>query len=125
MSMIKVYSRSPIAHKFTLVQNGVENVYVIKGTNSHQVLRGGADVPYITEMDEAVFLAIKEEYKSHVSLFGGIYPKPESQRLVEPLIYVAKNENEALRKMKDSKPVLNSTAIVSETKDIKEFNSKD
>ncbi len=125
MSMIKVYSRSPIAHKFKLIQNGVENFYEIKGTNSHQILRGGADVPFINEMDEAVFLAIKEEYKGHVSLFGGVHPKPESQRVVEPLIYTAKNETEAVKKMKDSKPVLNSTAIISETKDIKEFNNKD
>jgi len=125
MSMIKVYSRSPIAHKFTLIQNGVEQVYVIKGTNSHQILRGGVDVPYITEMDEAIFLAIKEEYKAHVSLFGGVHPKPESQRTVEPLIYVAKNDAEATRKMKDSKPVLGVNELVSQTKGVKEFSNKD
>lgn len=125
MSMIKVYSRSPIAHKFTLFTNGVETAYVIKGTNSHVIRTGGVDVPYITEMDEAVFNEIKKEYAGHISLFGGTYPPPEKPRKIEALIYAAKNDAEASRIMKDSKPVLGSNEIVSQTKGIEKFNNKE
>lgn len=125
MSTIKVYSRSPVAHKFTLYPNGVETTYVIKGTNSHQILTGGIDVPYITEMDEAIFNEIKKEYAEHIKLFGGTYPKPERPKKFEALIYTAKNESEATRIMKDSKPVLGDGEVISKTKGIEKFNNKD
>lgn len=125
MSMIKVYSRSPIAHKFKLYTNGVETIYVIKGANSHVVRTGGFDVPYITEIDEAVFSEIKKEYASHVNLFGGTYPPPEMPKKFDALIYTAKNESEATRIMKDSKPVLGDNEVISKTKGIEKFNNKD
>ena len=125
MSMIKVYSRSPIAHKFTIYPNHIETTYVIKGTNSHQILTGGVDVPYVTEMEEAVFNEIKKEYAGHIQLFGGTYPPPERPKTYEALIYTAKNEAEAKRIMKDSKPVLGTNELVSQTKGVKEFCNKD
>lgn len=125
MSMIKVYSRSPIAHKFTLYPSGIETTYIIKGTNSHTILTGGVDVPYITEMDEAVFNEIKKEYAGHIKLFGGSYPPPERPKKFEALIYTAKNEAEATRIMKDSKPVLGDGEVISKTKGIEKFNNKD
>jgi hypothetical protein len=125
MSMIKVYSRSPIAHKFTIYPNGIETTYVIKGTNSHQILTGGIDVPYVTEMDDAIFNEIKKEYSSHIKLFGGTYPPPERPKKVDALIYIAKNEAEATRIMKDSKPVLDNNAIISKTQAVEKFNNKD
>lgn len=125
MSMIKVYSRSPIAHKFTLYPGGIETTYVIKGTNSHAILTGGIDVPYVTEMDESVFAEIKKEYAGHIKLFGGKYPPPERQKSYEALIYAAKNEAEATRIMKDSKPVLGDNEVISKTKGIEKFNNKE
>lgn len=125
MSMIKVYSRSPISHKFTLYPSGIETTYVIKGINSHAILTGGIDVPYVTEMDEAVFNEIKKEYAGHIKLFGGTYPSPERAKKFDALIYTAKNEAEATRIMKDSKPVLGDNEVISKTKGIEKFNNKD
>jgi hypothetical protein len=123
MSIINVYSRSPIAHQFELVSpSGVSSVHVIKGTNSHAILTGGVEVPYITEMDEAVFNQIKEKYASHPWLFGG--KNPETGVMCDAQIYAAKSSGDAVKKMKDSKPVLDQSSIVGKTAGIEKFKEE-
>jgi len=117
-----VFSRSPIGHQFSIIQNGIENVYVIKGTNSHQVLTGGAEVPFKTEMEESVFNAIKAKYVDHIGLFGG--KDPISGRTLDAQIYLAKNESEAKKKMDDSKPVITQNEMVSKVTGISKFKDE-
>jgi hypothetical protein len=120
MSMIQVFSRSPIAHQFEIVSpDGIATTHVIQGVNSHQILTGGVEVPFVTEMPEAVFNQIKEKYKSHPWLFGGKHPETGVQ--LDAQIYAAKNTTEATKKMKDSKPVLDQSSVVGKTAGIEKF----
>lgn len=122
MSLVHVYSRSPISHQFKIVKNGVESVHVIKGTNSHAILTGGVHVPYQNEMEEEIFNQIKETYKNHPWLFGGEHP--ETKVKLDAQIYVSKTSSDAKKKMDDSKPILDQSALIGKTAGIEKFKEE-
>lgn len=120
MSIVQVYSRSPIAHQFELVSPaGAASTHIIRGTNSHAILTGGVEVPYVTEMEESIFNQIKEKYANHPWLFGG--KNPETGIMCDAQIYLAKSSSDAAKKMKDSKPVLDQNALVGKVAGIEKF----
>lgn len=117
--MIKVYSTAPISHGFDI--NGKK--YIIKGTNSHTILdtsviHGATVAPYVTEMDEAIFAQIQDKYKMHIYVFGGTLNTGEK---IEPLIYTAKSDGDALKRSKDKPPVIPDENIISKQKTIEAF----
>lgn len=130
--MVKVYSRSPLSHVFAIVDKQTKKVkkFVIYGTNRHAiperdfkslVYPPGCTHPKVTHMDKEVFEAIKDKYKNHLKLFGGIDRdgvKHDAQ------IYLAENDNIADRISKDSDPIFNETQIASQTKDIEPLQEK-
>jgi hypothetical protein len=116
--MIQVFSRSPIGHRFSIVQNEIESIHVIKGTNSHQILKGGRDIPFANDMEENVFNAIKLKYKDHIRFFGG---KDASGRNIDAEIYTSKNVSDAKKKMNDSKPIIQPNNIATQTPGIEKL----
>lgn len=126
MVLINVYSRSPISHQFNVVyEDGREITQVIEGMNKHMIyganIHGNNDlrpvVPRITQMDEDLFNRIKKSYLNigHVKLFGGKDVHGVKQ---EPLIYTSKDEEEALKKMLDFKPIITENEMAIKTKNI-------
>jgi hypothetical protein len=122
MALIKVFSRSPIGHLFTVIENGVEVKVDIKGTNSHTI--GGHTEPKITEVDELIFAKIKDKYLGeygHVKLFGGEYKGVK----YDPLIYTAKTALEGKQKAENSKPIVERDSDIVVSKVIKKYKKDD
>ncbi len=126
MGLINVYSRSPISHQFTVVLgDGSKVTQVIEGMNKHTIyganIHGTNDlrptVPRITVIEEDLFNKIKASYlqMGHTKLFGG---KDNSGVKQEPLIYTAKDENEAMHKMLDFQPIITEKEMAIKTKNI-------
>lgn len=126
MALINVYSRSPISHVFNVVyDDGKEVSQVIEGMNKHMIyganIHGTNDlrptVPRITQMDDDLFTRIKNSYSKmgHTKLFGGKDVHGVKQ---EPLIYTAKDEDEAMKKMLDYKPIITDNEMAIKTKNI-------
>lgn len=122
--MVKVYSRSPIGHLFTVIDGGEEVAIDIKGMNSHKIMHNEKDVPYVTEVDDNLYAKIVDKYKSHLKLFGGVDGDGIKH---DALIYSAKNAVEAVKKSQDSKPIVkrDSEIMVTKTKDIERFKDED
>ena len=117
--MVKVYSTAPISHGFDI--NGKK--YVIKGTNSYVILNssvnnGAPIAPYVTEMDETIFAQIQDKYKMHIYVFGGVLDNGEK---IEPLIYTAKSDSDALKRSKDKPPVIDNENVIAKQKNIQPF----
>ena len=123
MTVISVYSRSIIGHKFLLVNEiGEEEEFVIEGMNSHGVIMQGIDpVPRLNRMEESIFSKIKDKYKDHVWLFGG---KLSSGVVKEPQIYVAKSDKDAQKILADSKPLITENEMGTKAKGIKPLDNK-
>ncbi len=117
MTMIRVYSKSPISHVFSIVENKIEKSFIIEGTNKLGVVSVGTCVPKMTEMQESTFNAIKSKYCSHVKLFGG---ENLNGSIVDPMIWAEKDDITANKRMRDLSPVLTDNEIVTKTKGIKE-----
>lgn len=118
MAQIPVYSRSPISHRFSLIENGVEKFYEIEGTNRFEIKLLNEMVPKTNFLEESIFEAIKTKYKDHIKLFGG---KTSDGLKYEPLIYSAKNDGDAKKIMADSRPVITDNEIAMKTKNIKKI----
>ncbi len=120
MALVKVFSKCVIGQLYSIIENGQEIKVDIKGMNAHQI--GGHLEPRMTEVDELIFNKIKDKYKSHLKLFGGVDANGLNH---EALIFVAKNQSEAKKIADDSQPVVkrDSDIMVTKTKDIKKYNA--
>lgn len=118
MTLVNVYSRSPISHQFSVVEDGIEKVQVIEGMNRITLETFNKDIPKMTQIDDALFCKIKEKYKDHITLFGG---KTLDGVIQEPQIYLAKTEIDAKKKMDDSKPIITEREIATKTKGIEKL----
>ena len=121
MALVKVYSRSPMAHLFTVVDGGEEVKITIKGMNAHVI--GDHVEPFMNEVDELLFAKIVDKYKNHIKLFGGNINGVK----FDPQIYVAKTTQEATKKANDSKPIFKNVneIMVSKTKGVTPLTAKD
>lgn len=123
MALVKVFSRAPIGHLFTVADGGREIKVEIKGMNSHQIItnsngisQGDREDPYLNEVDELIFAKIVDKYKSHVKLFGGEINGIKH----DAMIYSAKSVSEAMKKKEDSAPIVQNEReiMVSKTKGV-------
>ena len=118
MALVNVYSRSPISHKFTVIDGGYEKEQIILGMNTIPLEVLTRDCPKITQVDDALFAKIKDKYKNHVSIFGG---KDALGRKIEAQIYLAKDESEAKIMMDDFKPIIGEMQMATKTKGIEKL----
>lgn len=118
MGLINIYSRSPISHKFMVIDDHGEQEHIIFGTNTFGIQIIDKKIPKVTLMEEEVFNKIKAKYISHVKLFGG---KTLDGIPHEALIYTAKTEKDAIKIMEDAKPVITDNEIATKTKNVKQM----
>lgn len=94
---MQVFSTYPISVAFPISDDG-KHVVEIAGMNQHEIVIT-EKIPFMTLVSEAEWQAIEEKYiktGNCAHLFGG----------ANPLIYTAKNPEEALKKAQDTPNVI-------------------
>jgi len=116
MALINVYSRSPISHQFSVIdEKGDEFIQIIKGVNCIPLEVITKDCPMVTQVEESIWKKITDKYKDHMQFFGGKTPEGKN---IDAQMYTAKTDKEAKIRMHDSKPIIGDMQMATKTQGI-------